>query len=87
VTKAYVDHGKVYSSVIPDNTKKVKIPEDKLPQPVQDALTDDINKGWKIEVVYLVQEDQEYYQVTLKKDFDKKTINIDKDGNKMASLD
>lgn len=68
------------------DSKKVKVNENKLPEAVKKTLESGDYKDWKVEEVYLFKENdkadkKEFYQVTLRKDYTTKSINIDKDGN------
>jgi hypothetical protein len=62
-----------------DDLNKEKITEDKLPQAVKDAITNDY-KGWKVDVIYLVKGEKEYYEITLKLDAQSKIVKLGKDG-------
>lgn len=74
------------------DSRKTKVSENKLPEAVKKTLEGNDYKDWKIEEVYLFKENvkkgkdgnknaEEFYQVTLRKDYTTKTINIDTDGN------
>ena len=62
-----------------DQSDKVKISVEELPQAVKDALT--LNyKEWQLGEVYKVSGTTEYYSIELKKGTETKTVNLDKDG-------
>ncbi|NJO69069.1 MAG: hypothetical protein HC830_07090 [Bacteroidetes bacterium] len=62
-----------------NQTDKVKITYEELPQAVKDELTNNY-KDWQAGDVYKVSGTNEYYSIELKKDAETKTVNLDKDG-------
>jgi len=80
-----VNNWKSVNGIVLSDTKIVKILEEKLPQTIKDALKNDIDKGWKIDDIYLIKEDPEFYQITLKKDITTKIKNLDKNGKLVIS--
>jgi len=67
-------------ATVQDDSKKEKITEDKLPQPVKDVLAGNDYKGWKVDVINLVKGVKEYYEITLKMNTETKTVKLDKEG-------
>lgn len=82
---AIVTNGKSDNGLILIDTKIVKISEEKLPQAIKNALKNEIDKGWKIDDIYLIKQSPEFYQITLKKDSSTKMKNLDKNGKIVIS--
>jgi len=80
-----VTNGKSDNAFVLIDTKIVKISEEKLPQAIKDVLKNEIDKGWKIDNIYLIKQEPEFYQITLKKDSSTKMKNLDKNGKLVVS--
>lgn len=66
-------------SIIDDNTKTpVKI--DELPEGVKKTLATDAYKGWTASEAFLVKGKTEYYEITVKKEAEVKTVKLNKEG-------
>ena len=77
--------GKTDHGLVLIDTKIVRVSEENLPQAIKNVLKNEKDKGWKIEDIYLIKQDPEFYQITLKKDGSSKLKNLDKNGKLVIS--
>jgi hypothetical protein len=80
-----VSNGKSDIGFVLIDTKIVKVSEEKLPIAIKNVLKSEIDKGWKINDIYLIKQDPEFYQITLKKDNSTRVKNLDKNGKLVIS--
>jgi hypothetical protein len=71
---------------VAQNTERVQIKPEEMPASVKKALTDEKYKAWEVQSVYRVKTTIEYYEITLKKETDSKTIKLDTNGKSIEEV-
>ncbi len=64
-----------------ESQEKTPVKPEELPEAIKKAISSADYKGWTVSSAFLVKKEAEFYEVTLVKEKETKTVKFAKDGN------
>jgi hypothetical protein len=74
------EHPRAVAVAKAQDDKRIQIKAEELPEPVKKSLAEGKYKAWEVQTAYRVKTTIEYYEITLVKETETKSIKIDANG-------